>query len=259
MLAREHIILDAGIQTWTKLLINRSYRRLCLEIPMRLLRGVTLAAALAALTGVGSLAGGAKDQGNKDPLTKDPATKDLAAKDAIAKLIDKHFEKDKTTFDYLLYLPPGYEKGDKSWPLVLFLHGKGDKIERLKRAGLPRRVEQKKEAFLLIAPQNSGKKGWSAAAVGTLLDDVVANHKVDKDRIYVTGLSMGGFGTWLMASAFPDKFAAIIPICGGGNTANAKKIKDLPIWVFHGAKDQVVPASRSEAMVKALKDAGAEN
>ncbi len=124
---------------------------------------------------------------------------------------------------------------------------------------LPRRVEQKKEAFLLVAPQNSGKKGWNAAAVGALLDDVVANHKVDKDRIYVTGLSMGGFGTWSLAAAFPDKFAAIIPICGGGNPANAKKIKDLPIWVFHGAKDQVVPASRSEAMVQALKDAGAEN
>src|SRR5262245_62310739 len=160
---------------------------------MRLLRGLILTAALAAMTAVGSFAGGKKDPGTKD-ATKDPATKD-----PVAKLVDKHFEKDKATFDYLRYLPPGYEKGDKSWPLVLFLHGKGDKIERLKRAGLPRRVEQKKEAFLLIAPQNSGKKGWSAAAVGTLLDDVVANHKVDKDRIYVTGLSMGGFGTWLMA------------------------------------------------------------
>jgi predicted peptidase len=221
---------------------------------MRLLRGVILTAALAALTRVGSLAGGAKDSGTKDAATKDPTTKD-----PIAKLVDKHFEKDKTTFDYLLYLPPGYEKGDKSWPLVLFLHGKGDKIERLRRAGLPRRIEQKKEAFLLVAPQQSGKKGWSAAAVGALLDDVVANHKVDKDRVYVTGLSMGGFGAWSLATAYPDKFAAIIPICGGGNPANAKKIKDLPIWVFHGAKDQVVPASRSEAMVKALKDAGAEN
>jgi predicted peptidase len=221
---------------------------------MRLLRSIILTTVLVGFTGIGSFAGGGKDAGTKDPAKKDPVTPD-----PVAKLIDKHFEKDKTTFDYLLYLPPGYEKGDKSWPLVLFLHGKGDKIERLKRAGLPRRVEQKKEAFVLVAPQQSGKKGWSAVALGALLDDVVANHKVDKDRIYVTGLSMGGFGTWSLAAAFPDKFAAIIPICGGGNPVNAKKIKDLPIWVFHGAKDQVVPASRSEAMVKALKDAGAEN
>ncbi len=102
-------------------------------------------------------------------------------------------------------------------------------------------------------------RGWDVQGVNALLDEVAATHKVDKDRIYVTGLSMGGFATWSLAAAYPDKFAALIPICGGGNTSDAKKIKHLPVWVFHGAKDTTVPASRSEAMVKALKDAGAEN
>ena len=95
-------------------------------------------------------------------------------------------------------------------------------------------------------------------ALNALLDDVVGKYRVDKDRIYVTGLSMGGFGTWSLAAAHPERFAAIAPICGGGNPTDAKKLKDLPIWVFHGAKDQTVPASRSDAMVKALKEAGSE-
>ena len=130
-------------------------------------------------------------------------------------------------------------------------------LARLKDKGLPAQIEQKKDPFIFVAPQAETR--WNAAALNELLDDVVAKHKVDRDRVYVTGLSMGGFGTWSLAMAYPDKFAAIIPICGGGNPANAAKIKDLPIWVFHGAKDKIVPPVRSEAMVKALKEAGAQN
>lgn len=187
-----------------------------------------------------------------------PALGAAGDKEPVGKLIDKQFDKDKVKFDYLLYLPEGYGKEAKDWPLVLFLHGAGDKIERLKKFGLPRRVEQKKEPFLLVAPQNPGK-GWNVANLNVLLEDVIAKHKVDKDRVYCTGLSMGGFGAWSFAAAYPDKFAAIIPICGGGNPASASKIKNLPIWAFHGDADKVVPASRSETMVKALKDAGSEN
>ena len=88
------------------------------------------------------------------------------------------------------------------------------------------------------------------------MDDIAAKYRVDKDRIYLTGLSMGGFGTWSLAAAHPERFAAIVPICGGGNPADAAKLKNLPIWVFHGAKDPVVPPERSESMVKAIKAAG---
>jgi len=108
-----------------------------------------------------------------------------------------------------------------------------------------------------VSPQ-APQRGWQAETLNGLLDDVLAHYKVDKDRVYVTGLSMGGFGTWALAAAHPEKFAAIVPICGGGNPADATKIKDLPIWIFHGAKDTVVPPSRSEAMEKALKEAGAK-
>lgn len=178
-------------------------------------------------------------------------------KDSPGKLQQLKFDKER--LDYLLYLPEGYGKEHKKWPLVLFLHGRGEKIEQLKQAGLPRQVEQKKDfPFIMVTPESPGQ-GWDVQNVNALLDEVVAKHKVDKDRIYVMGVSMGGFGAWALAAVYPDKFAAIIPICGGGNPGDAKKIKHLSIWVFHGAKDTTVPASRSEAMVKALKDAGAEH
>jgi predicted peptidase len=184
-------------------------------------------------------------------------------KPAGAKQQPKHFEKEVTVLvklDYLLYLPPGYDKEEKIWPLVLFLHGAGESgqdLNKVKIHGPPKLVEAGKEfPFILVSPQ-APRMGWDVQALSAMLDDVVASHKVDKDRIYVTGLSMGGFGTWSLAAAYPDKFAALVPICGGGNPTDAKKLKDIPIWVFHGAKDNVVPPSRSEAMVKALQSAGA--
>lgn len=178
-----------------------------------------------------------------------------------AKQVEQQFEKEiivKVKLSYLLFLPEGYGQRDQAWPLVLFLHGAGDNLARLKRSGLPRQIEQKPShyPFIMVTPQSPGR-GWDAKALMALVDDVAARYQVDQDRIYVTGLSMGGFGTWTLAAAFPHRVAAIVPICGGGNPADAKKLKDLPMWVFHGAKDSVVPASRSEAMVKALKEAGA--
>lgn len=187
-----------------------------------------------------------------------PAQAPAQEKEPVGKLLVKQFEKGEVKFDYLLYLPNGYGKDDKAVPLVLFLHGAGDKIARLQKGGLPRQIEQKKDfPCILVTPQNPAR-GWNAKNLAVLLDEIEAKYKVDKDRIYVTGLSMGGFGSWSMAAAYPDRFAAIIPICGGGNPASAKKLKDLPIWVFHGGKDTVVTPDRSEAMVKALKAAGSE-
>jgi predicted peptidase len=178
---------------------------------------------------------------------------------------EKHFEKEITVqvkLDYLLYLPQEYEKEGKSWPLVLFLHGAGESgqdLNKVKVHGPPKLVAAGKEfPFIVVSPQSPGR-GWDAQTLNALLDDVMANYRVDKDRIYVTGLSMGGFGTWALAAAYPDRFAALVPICGGGNSADAKKLVHIPIWVFHGAKDNVVPPSRSESIVKALKEAGAKN
>lgn len=178
----------------------------------------------------------------------------------------KHFEKQITItvkLDYLLSLPEGYEQGDKKWPLVLFLHGAGESgsdLEKVKIHGPPKLVAAgKKFPFILVSPQaETARRGWNADALNALLDDVMANYKIDADRVYLTGLSMGGYGTWNLAAAHPDRFAAIAPICGGGNPDDAKKIKNIPTWVFHGAKDPTVPIIRSQEMVKALEAAGAK-
>ena len=181
-----------------------------------------------------------------------------------AEQLEKTFEKSvavKMKLNYLLYLPEGYEQSNKKWPLILFLHGSGESgsdLSKVKVHGIPKIVEGKKDfPFIAVSPQ-CPTRGWNVEGLNALLDDVLAAYKVDRDRVYLTGLSMGGYGTWALAAAHPDRFAAIVPICGGGNTADAAKLKNLPVWVFHGAKDQTVPLQASESMVAALKAVGAD-
>ncbi len=169
--------------------------------------------------------------------------------------------------DYLLYLPTDYETAQAPWPLLLFLHGAGERgndLNQLKKHGPPKRVEKGDRSlpFVVVSPQ-CPKVGWwsSETQVDTLdalLESIVSDYRIDADRIYVTGLSMGGYGTWRLAAAYPDRFAAIAPICGGGNPDDAEHIAHLPTWVFHGAKDDVVPIKKSEEMVDALKAAGSD-
>lgn len=177
---------------------------------------------------------------------------------------EKQFEREitvKVKINYLLFLPADYGKTDKTWPLILFLHGAGESgndLAKVKTHGPPKIVETKKDfPFIVVSPQSAGR-GWEVETLRALLDDVVASYRVDKERVYLTGLSLGGFGTWSLAAAYPERFAAIVPICGGGNPADAKRLKGLAIWVFHGAEDPLVPLQRSEVMVKALEQAGAD-
>ena len=176
--------------------------------------------------------------------------------------LEKHFQaqvKVTAKIDYLLFLPKGYEKSQQRWPLMLFLHGSGESgtnLAKVKIHGPPKIVESKPDfPFILVSPQSAGR-GWNSDTPNALLDDVIRKYRVDKHRIYLTGLSMGGFGTWSLAAAHPERFAAIVPICGGGNPADARKLAGLPIWVFHGAKDPTVPVQRSREMVEAIKAAG---
>jgi predicted peptidase len=124
--------------------------------------------------------------------------------------------------------------------------------------------------FILVSPQCPAGQAWSNEVLLELLNEVSASHKVDPQRVYLTGLSMGGFGTWDLAVTHPEKFAAVAPICGGGEvlpvllaklgyaTPERKEaLKGLAIWAFHGAKDNTVPTSESDRMVHALKDLGA--
>ncbi len=165
----------------------------------------------------------------------------------------------KVTLGYLLYLPKDYAQKD-SWPLLLFLHGageRGENLDRVKANGPPKLIAAGKDfPFVVVSPQcPSRSRGWQPQELSMLLDEIIEKYKVDKDRIYVTGLSMGGFGTWALAASTPERFAAIVPICGGGDPNTARRIAHIPVWVFHGAKDKTVPLERSEKMVEALKKA----
>ncbi|MBD0286133.1 MAG: prolyl oligopeptidase family serine peptidase [Flavisolibacter sp.] len=158
--------------------------------------------------------------------------------------------------DYLLYLPDHYQDDTtKRWPLLLFLHGSGESghdIQKVKVHGPPKLIEGgKRFPFLVVSPQSDVPSGWDVENLHKLLQVVKKTYRVDYDRIYVTGLSMGGFGTWALAMKYPDEFAAIAPVCGGGDTANAWKLRNIPVWCFHGALDNVVPVAGSENMVKA--------
>lgn len=169
-------------------------------------------------------------------------------------------EKEITTTlggDYLLYLPEGYEESTDEWPLLLFLHGageRGDDLEMVKRHGPPKLIEEGKDfPFIVVSPQCPKNQGWDTEFLSTLLDEVLASHRVDESRVYLTGISMGGYGTWALGIEQPERFAAVAPICGGGAAYNACALKDTPVWVFHGALDFVVPIEESIQMVAALK------
>jgi predicted peptidase len=165
----------------------------------------------------------------------------------------------KVTMDYLLYLPKDYAQKD-SWPVLLFLHGAGERgsnLDRVKLHGPPKLIAAGKEfPFIVVSPQCPSDHWWKPEELSVLLDEIVEKYKVDKDRIYVTGLSMGGFGTWALAASTPQRFAALVPICGGGDPNTVRRFARIPIWAFHGAKDPVVPLSASEKMVDAVKQAG---
>jgi predicted peptidase len=165
---------------------------------------------------------------------------------------------------YYVFVPFDY-KGDKEYPVILFLHGAGstgDDGEKQVKGGLAAAIRKKEKTFPFIAvfPQ-AQKKGWGAKGEDgkravAILDEVCKAYKTNPKKVYLTGLSMGGFGTWSLAAAYPQRWAAIAPICGGGDPKTAAIIKDIPCWCFHGDADPTVKVDRSREMIKALKDAG---
>jgi predicted peptidase len=159
---------------------------------------------------------------------------------------------------YLLHLPREYD-ASRRWPLLLFLHGageRGDDLSRVAIHGPPRLIREAamELPFIVVSPQVSEDRIWSVAFLDALLDEIAASYSVDEDRVYVTGLSMGGYGTWHLAMEFPDRFAAIAPISGGATITGACTLRHVPVWVFHGALDEVVPPSRSEELVQRLRN-----
>jgi len=170
---------------------------------------------------------------------------------------------------YLLYLPSGYKQSDnKKWPLMLFLHGAGERGSDVQRVAVHGPLGLVKQGtnfpFIIVAPQCPASQIWQNDPLLQLLDRMEKDYRVDTKRIYLTGLSMGGYGTWKLGLTHPERFAAIVPICGGCNMLEvilgprdkAEAVKSLPVWAFHGAKDDVVPLSESQRVVDGLKRGG---
>ena len=188
----------------------------------------------------------------------------VQAGDAKTGFLNKIYKGKDGDVKYIVFVPKSYT-GDKEFPVILFLHGAGESgTDGLKQAGtgLGKSIRDKKGGFpfITVFPQ-SQKGGWKAdSAEGkravAILDEVLKTYKTDPKRVYLTGLSMGGSGTWSLAAAYPDRWAAIAPICGGGDPKNADKIKNLPCWSFCGDKDNAKLVENNRAMNKALKAAG---
>lgn len=164
---------------------------------------------------------------------------------------------------YLQYLPPAYGQSEEDFPLVIFLHGSGERGEDLDLVSLhgwPRYAREGTEyPFILISPQLPDGKNWSGyiESLNGLLDHLQATLRVDKSRIYLTGLSNGGTGTWLWASAAEENpFAAIIPVCGAGVIWLARELLKTPVWAFHGDCDGAIHYTESTRMVNLINEWG---
>ena len=166
----------------------------------------------------------------------------------------------KVKYHYLISLPEDYDKDPgKKWPVIFYLHGRhasGTKLNSLQRYGLPYYLLiGKKMEFIVISPQCPWTKNWSSEDwFNPVYDEVAAKYHIDDCRVYMIGMSMGGYGTWALANRMPDRFAAISPMCGGADVKWADNLSRIPTWVFHGTADQQIPISRSEEMVKSMEN-----
>ncbi|MDR2921201.1 MAG: prolyl oligopeptidase family serine peptidase [Tannerella sp.] len=168
--------------------------------------------------------------------------------------------KPKADYNYLLYLPKDYAVQTRSYPLVIYLHGgshKGTDLNKLKEYGLPYLVDQGKDFdFILVSPQCPDNKYWSIDDwFEPLYIKLLAEYRIDIEKVYLTGISMGGYGAFIVAMDYPDKFAAIVPLCGGCNDSDTIRIcnlKNIPVWTFHGTADDLIPISETERIVDAL-------
>ena len=165
----------------------------------------------------------------------------------------------KAIYNYLLFLPNNYSSR-LNWPVILYLHGigaKGEYLEVLKANGLPSFLEEHPGLpFIVISPQCPTDQDWSSDRLGRFLDEMRAKYRIDTDRTYLTGIGEGASAAWRLALSQPERFAALAPVCGGGNPHEACNLRDLPVWIFHGARDRIVPISDAQGMVLALKLCG---
>lgn len=194
-----------------------------------------------------------------------PGESDPASRQTVQRLPADIAEKTNNLNDvFWLYLPKRYHSAKEKLPLIIYLHGssrRGRDIDRVKANGLPPLLDKRDDFdFVVASPQalfeHPWQQCWQADDLIILLDHLLTSTRFDPERVYLTGLSMGGYGTWACIAKHADRFAAAAPICGGGDPAWAKSIGKLPVWAFHGDADPIVPIRRSQEMVKAIQAAG---
>ncbi len=163
---------------------------------------------------------------------------------------------------YFVQLPKGTAAGAGRWPLLVFLHGRGESGGGLRRVAvhgpIKASVGMDDFPFLVVAPHLPVDVSWDPEWVTAVVGDAMSRWPVDRDRVYLTGLSLGGHGTWDTAARYPDMFAAIAPVSGRGDQERACSLAGLPIWSFHGVLDDIVAASDNQAMVDAVRRCGGE-
>lgn len=170
---------------------------------------------------------------------------------------------DLAGYKYLVHVPK-LKKADPQakFPLILFLHGSGERgndLQLLKKHGPPKMLKEYPkwefaDQLIVVSPQCPVGENWNPLLLRDLLDEVSAKYPVDPDRVYLTGLSMGGFGTWELAQWFPERFAAVAPVCGGGDPGDVARLKEIPTWIFHGGRDPAVAIECAYEMVQAMRD-----
>lgn len=168
---------------------------------------------------------------------------------------------DAASGQLLVSLPEGYDADpSQRWPLLIFLHGAGERGTDLELATIHGPVKERRNGrelpFVIAVPQVPEGERWTVGRVAAALDVVLADPQIDPDRVYLTGLSMGGFGTWEAIERMPERFAAAVPICGGGNPLGLAAAREVPVWTFHGALDDVVPLAATMWMVESLREVG---
>ncbi len=165
-------------------------------------------------------------------------------------------------YRYLTYLPDNYKTTSAKFPLIIFLHGapqRGSDIEIVKKEALPKELEDGlKIPFVVVAPHCPAGKSWETQKLYDLFNVVVRQYRIDKNKVYITGFSMGGFGLLKFVRDYPFLFAAAAPVCSGGSRYFAEMLVSVPMWFFHGDKDDIVEINNSQELVDELKKNDAE-
>jgi len=170
------------------------------------------------------------------------------------------FEGEAGSLGYLLYLPEDYDESEQGWPLLLFLHGAGKRghdLAKVRGCGPPLLIDSGEPlSMIVVSPQCPENVGWQPELLKELLDEMSERFAVNPRQVFVTGHSMGAYGTWALAASDPERFAAAAPISGGGDVNKADRLAKVPIWAFHGGKEKSIPPKASQEMVDAIQALG---